>query len=119
MRYLRYLVLVAIAVVLVTVALANRTIVTLNSLPQGMSEIPGMGLVAWSIEVPMFLVIFGSILAGVLLGFVWEWLREHKHRAAATRKEAELRRMERELRKVKGERDAGKDEVLALLEDAR
>ena len=34
------------------------------------------------LELPLFLVIFGGIVAGLLIGFVWEWFREHKHRVA-------------------------------------
>lgn len=117
MRYLRYLILATIALVLVVVALANRDTVTLHTLPQGMAEIPGMGVLTHSIALPLFVVIFGGILAGVALGFIWEWLREHRQRAEASRKAAEVARLERELNKVKGQRDAGKDEVLALLDN--
>ena len=42
-------------------------------------------------------VLFGGIVVGLLIGFLWEWMREHKHRAAAAERKAELRRLEREL----------------------
>jgi hypothetical protein len=58
-------------------------------------------------------------VAGLIIGFVWEWMREYKHRAEATRKSREVRKLEREVTKLKGEKHEGKDEVLALLEDAR
>lgn len=119
MRYLRYLILGSIAIVLVVLALANRTMVTLATLPADMVDLPWIGLLAHSIELPLFVVIYGGILAGVLLGFVWEWLREHKHRATASRKEAEVRALERELQKVKGQRDKDRDEILALVDDPR
>ena len=61
---------------------------------------------------------FAGIVAGLLIGFVWEWLREHKHRAEAVRKQAEVRKLERELRRAQTERDKDKDEVLALLDQA-
>jgi hypothetical protein len=64
-------------------------------------------------------VIFAAIIAGVLVGFVWEWFREHGHRATASRKSREVARLERELAVM---RDATsvppKDDVLALLERA-
>ena len=118
MRYIRYAILAAIALVLIVVALANRASVTLNSLPDGMAQIPGMGALDYSVQVPLFVVIFGGVLAGLLLGFVWEWIREHKHRAEAARKQAEVKKLERELRRTKAQRDQGKDEVLALLDEA-
>ncbi len=118
MRYIRYAFLASLAIVLVIVALANRGSVTLNSLPEGMAGIPGMDMMSYSIELPLFLVIFGGIVAGLLIGFVWEWLREHKHRAEAVRKQAEVKKLERELKRTQAERDKDKDEVLALLDQA-
>ena len=115
MRYIRYAFLIALAIVLVSVALANRGIVTLRLLPGGISDLLGFQR---DISLPLFIVIFGGIVAGLLIGFVWEWLREHKHRAAAARRETEVKKLERELRRVKGERDKDKDEVLALLDEA-
>jgi putative membrane protein len=72
-----------------------------------------------SIETPLFLVIFAGILAGLLIGFVWEWLREYKHRAEAATKTAEAARLEKELHRVKRRTGDGRDEVLALLDDGR
>ncbi|WP_136439551.1 LapA family protein [Pacificoceanicola onchidii] len=118
MRYIRYAFLAALAIVLVTLALANRQSVTLNTLPEGLRAFPGSGIVDYSIELPLFIVIFGGIVAGILLGFVWEWLREHKHRAEASRKTGEVKKLERELKKTQAERDKDKDEVLALLDQA-
>ena len=115
MRYIRYAFLAALAIVLVSVALANRGMVTLQLLPSGLSDLAGMNR---TIELPLFIVIFGGIVAGLLIGFVWEWLREHKHRAAASLRQAEVKRLERELRRTKAERDKDKDEVLALLDEA-
>lgn len=117
MRYIRYAILAAIAVVLIIVALANRATVTLNALPEGLAEIPGMTVLNHSVNLPLFVVIFGGVLMGLLLGFVWEWIREHKHRAEVSRKQSEVARLQRELRRTKAQRDEGKDEVLALLDN--
>ncbi|MDQ2094561.1 LapA family protein [Rhodalgimonas zhirmunskyi] len=114
MRYIRYAFLGALAVVLIAVALANRAPVTLQLLPTDMAALTGL---SWSIELPLFLVIFAAILAGLLIGFVWEWLREHKHRAQVARKEGEVRQLKREVKKLKTSEKAGeKDDVLALLD---
>ena len=74
-----------------------------------------------SIQLPLFLVVFGGIILGLLLGFVWEWLREGKHRTEATRAKRDAVKLEREVKRLK-RREAqaeGKDEVLALLEDGK
>ncbi|SLN52365.1 hypothetical protein ROJ8625_02638 [Roseivivax jejudonensis] len=116
MRYIRYVFLAVLAAILVCVALANRAIVSLQLLPPDVAELLG---VQYGIELPLFLVVFIGIVAGLLIGFVWEWLREYKHRAQAARKDAEARRLERELKRTRAERDKGKDEVLALLDQPR
>ncbi|MBY6091154.1 LapA family protein [Pseudooceanicola sp. 502str34] len=114
MRYIRYAFLAILAVVLVSVALANRQIVTLQLLPEGLARIAGQNP---TIDLPLFLIIFAGILAGLLIGFIWEWLREHKHRAEVNRKQKEVGKLEREVKRLKGEKHQGKDEVLALLDN--
>jgi uncharacterized integral membrane protein len=68
--------------------------------------------------VPLFIVILGSIVAGLLVGFVWEWIREYNQRAEAARQAREMRRLEREVARLKGEKYEGQDDVLALLDRA-
>lgn len=116
MRYLRYAFMLTLAICLIAVALANRQDVTLTLLPEGLARIVGVNQ---QIVLPMFIVIFGGILAGLLIGFVWEWLREYKHRAEASQKRAEADRLERELVKLRRRTGEGRDDVLALLEDGR
>ncbi|QOL81440.1 lipopolysaccharide assembly protein LapA domain-containing protein [Pseudooceanicola spongiae] len=113
MKYIRYAFMGLIAVALVSVALANRDLVTLNLLPEGLAEIAGVNQ---AISLPLFVVIFAGIVVGLLIGFFWEWMREHKHRADARRKTREAHQLEREVKRLKGEKHKGKDEVLALLD---
>lgn len=113
MRYLRYLFLACLALGLLTVALANRGPVMLRLLPDDMGSVLGL---TWTIEMPLFLVIFGGIVAGLLIGFVWEWFREHKHRASAAEKGRALAVLEREVTKLRATTDKPKDEILALLD---
>ena len=115
MRYIRYAFLATLGVVLISVALANRGTVTLNLLPEPLAELAGMH---YSITLPLFVVILGSIIAGLLIGFVWEWMREYKIRAAAGRAERELVQTKREVRRLRGKSEEEKDEVLELLEKA-
>lgn len=115
MRYVRYLCIAVFAIALISVALANRSIVSLKVLP---TEVAHWFAVNPQIELPLFLVILGSIVAGLLVGFVWEWIREYGQRAEAARQAREMRRLEREVARLKGEKHEGKDEVLALLDEA-
>lgn len=115
MRYIRYAFLAALGVVLISVALANRDAVTLRLLPDGLVEVFGFQEM---VTLPLYGVIFGSILFGLLVGFVWEYLREARIRYEARRAAADLKKLEREVKRVKGQRDQGKDEVLALVDEA-
>jgi len=119
MRYIKYAFLASIAIVLIVLALANGGTVTLNTLSPTLAEVGFLAPFAHSVELPLFVVILGGVIAGLLIGFVWEWLREAKHRQEAARKTAEAKAMERELRRVKKRVSKEDDDVLALLEDAR
>lgn len=110
---LRYLVILPFALVLLTVALANRAPVRLEALPPDLAALFG---VAWGIDLPLYLVLFGGIAVGVLVGFVWEWLREGKHRSAATVKSREAERLARELAMLRDTKGQPQDEVLAILD---
>lgn len=115
MRYVRYLCIAIFALALISVALANRDMVTLEVLP---AEVAGWFAVTPQVELPLFLVILGSIVAGLLVGFIWEWIREFGERAEKARLARETRRLEREIARLKGEKHEGKDDVLALLDEA-
>lgn len=115
LRTLRWAFLAVLAVALVTLALANRGVVTLRLLPAEAGNFLGLN---WSLELPLFLVIFAGILLGLLIGFVWEWLREARLRSAASQTAREKARLERELARV-SDTSAQQDEVLALLEQPR
>ena len=112
-RYLRYLLFAVLAIVLVSVALANRAPVAVNLLTEDVSALFGVN---WTLQVPMFLVIFTSIILGLLIGFVWEWLREHKFRKVAGVKTRQVSKLERELAAMQDARGLPKDDVLAILD---
>lgn len=112
MRYVRLFVLGTLAVVLITIALANRQMLTLRLLP---AELEGLFGLSWSITLPAFVILVITVLAGVLLGFVWEWVREHRFRAEAQRERRERQKLETKLQKS-GVSDRPGDDVLALLE---
>ncbi|MAM60370.1 LapA family protein [Maritimibacter sp. UBA3975] len=116
MRYIRYAFLAALAVVLITVALANRNIVELRILPTEMAGFLGW---SWTVNLPLFVVIFMAIIAGVMIGFVWEWFREHKIRAEGRRAKSAAVKLASEVQDLKREKAGPRDEVLALLEDGR
>jgi lipopolysaccharide assembly protein A len=113
-RILRLLVIGATGLVLLTVALANRAPVEVRLLPEDLAALTGL---TWGMELPLFLVIFGGIVVGLLIGFVWEWLRETGIRSTASARAREVKRLEREIAELRGAQGAApQDDVLALLE---
>ncbi|MBL9052152.1 MAG: LapA family protein [Tabrizicola sp.] len=113
MRIIRLLILGLIGLSLLTLALANRAGVNVHLLPVDLAALTGL---SWSVEVPLFVAIFGGVILGVLIGFVWEWLRESKHRTSASAGSREVARLERELASLREAKAGPKDEILALLE---
>ncbi|MEH6361624.1 MAG: LapA family protein [Amylibacter sp.] len=113
MRFIKYLFLGAVALILIVVAVANRQPVELQLLP---NDLDAFTPFSGQITVPLFLVIFGGILAGLLIGFVWEYLREFKIRNNLSKTKKQVRHLEREVGKLREKTGEGKDEILALLE---
>ena len=115
MRFLRLAFLSLLAIVLITIAIANRGQVSLTLLPQELGHLIGVNA---SVDTPLFVVIFCGIIAGVLIGFLWEWLREYKFRAEGNRSAREVSKLQREVLKLQVEKYNEKDEILALLDRA-
>ncbi|MEL7345342.1 MAG: LapA family protein [Pseudomonadota bacterium] len=113
MRYLRYLFYIVLGIALITVAIANRGSVTLNLLPDDMAGLMGF---SWQVQLPLFIIIFAAIIAGLLIGFVVEWFRERKHRSEARVERRSRQKLEKELNAIKPSEKAG-DDILAILDE--
>jgi uncharacterized integral membrane protein len=112
-RTFRYVLIVLLGLALLTVALANRAPVAVRLVPDDVAAFLGLSM---SAELPLFLIIFAGIVAGLMIGFVWEWLREAKHRTTASTKSREVARLERELAALRGTTTDTDDDILALLD---
>ncbi len=110
MRIIKLVLLFVILVGIVLLSLANREPVTLRLLPEGLSEIAQQ-----SVELPLYVVGLLSVLTGMALGYILEWLREHKHRRRASQKAREAAALNSEVERLRRETGRGQDDVLALL----
>ena len=113
MSYLKIIFLAILAVVLVTLCLANTAMVELKVLPRALTSLFGF---QERVYMPLFAVILLSIALGILIGFVWEWLREWRIRRTAERRTREVRALERENQKLRVE-VGEEDDVIALIEN--
>ncbi|PZX18254.1 putative integral membrane protein [Palleronia aestuarii] len=114
MTYVKYLILALLALLLIVVALANANMVTLRVLPEAMSGFLGW---SWQLSLPMFVVVLGAVIVGLLIGFFWEFVREGKYRAAVRSERREKESLRREVTELRAQRRGKQDDVLALLED--
>lgn len=91
-RFLKALIILPVAVLVVLLAVANRAPVQI-SLDPFSQEAP-----EFAAEVPLYLVIFGAVVVGVLIGGVAAWLAQSKHRRARRqyRREAQHLKVETE-----------------------
>jgi uncharacterized integral membrane protein len=97
--FLKAIILVPIAVIVLAFAYANRQ-TTIVSFDPFNSEIP-----AFSMAGPLFIVLFATILVGILIGGTASWWSQGKRRKS--------------LREARAECDRLKDEVLRLKAAAR
>src|SRR3954463_8872519 len=92
-KFLKALILVPLALLIVIFAIANREIVTFTLDPLGVTD----SRLAFSL--PLFALAFILVIVGVVMGGVAPWLRQSRWRRTA-------RQLEYELRVLRGGRDA-------------
>ena len=81
-------------------------------LPSELEGFLGGGMI---LSIPIFVLFLCGVIFGLFVGFVWEWIREMKHRSASSRKSKELAKVENELSQLKRESGQNEDETLLLL----
>jgi uncharacterized integral membrane protein len=92
-RIVGWIVLVPLSVLLVLFALANRQLTVVNFNP----FVSPASLSAPGVGVPLFLVIFGVLLVGVVLGGIAGWFAHGPVRRERRRFRREAERLAREL----------------------
>jgi uncharacterized integral membrane protein len=85
------LLLVPLAIALIVFAVANREIVTVSLDPFDSAQ------PALSLRMPLFVLIFAFLIAGVLLGGFAAWLRQGRHRRASRALRSDLVGLRREI----------------------
>ena len=101
-KFVRALILIPLAIVLIAFAVANRQTVMVSLDPFDRAE------PALSVALPLYVLILALIMVGVIVGGVAAWLRQHKWRSRA-------RRAELQARELKAENDRLKRRDLAAL----
>lgn len=115
MKTIRYAFWAFIGLCLILVGLANGEIVTVRAMPEALADLLA---ISPDVQLPLFVVIFLGVGAGLMIGFLWEWVREHRIRADARGTRREVESLKREVQQLRGAAAGAKsdDDVLALLE---
>jgi uncharacterized membrane protein len=113
MKTIRYAFWALVGLCLILIGLANRDIVTVRAMPTALGDLLGLSP---DIQLPLFVVIFIGVGAGLLIGFLWEWVREHRVRAESRAKAREVAALKQEVALLKNEGKGKQDDVLALLD---
>ena len=98
-RFLKLLVLIPIAVVVLAFAIANRTVVTVSFDPFSSAETSGA-----IIAVPLFIVLFLTLFVGVILGGVATWFTQGVNRRKARHARDEVEHWQDEVRRMRQQR---------------
>jgi uncharacterized integral membrane protein len=85
------LILGPLAILIIMFAMANREIVTVSFDPFDSMQ------PAFSLRLPLFILIFILVGAGVVIGGVAAWLKQHKWRSRARRAETDARDLRQQL----------------------
>ncbi len=101
-RLLALLILVPVGIIIITMALANRQWVDL-SLPPELGYAP--------LPVPLFALLFATLLLGMFLGGLITWLKQGKHRKLARANKMEANKMSVEAEKQKTRAEGMADEI--------
>lgn len=112
MRYINYLIYAVLAVLGLGLSIANREAVTVTLAP----DFTAYGLPpSLSYDVPLFAVALACGAIGFIIGAAREYLRERRHRRAATVARREAAILKSEVQALKGKQKVDEDdEIIAL-----
>jgi len=97
MRIIKLIFLGILALLLISVAMANTHVVNLYVEPFG-SDLFNLPI----LMMPLFMIIFISVLIGMILGIILEWFRERHIRKLARTSKREAAELREELSKATG-----------------
>ncbi len=109
MRTVKIAVLSLLGLAFVVVGVANMTPVDVFLLPAGLG-LPGAEIR----DVPLAGVIFASVLAGIVVGQIMEWVREAKHRRLVDQKQDEVSRLRKEIKRLSKRLGEGEEDLPKL-----
>jgi uncharacterized integral membrane protein len=96
-KFVNTVLIVPLALLLLAFALANRRLVMVSFNPFDPSD------AALALTLPLFIIIIGAVMTGVLAGGLAVWFGQHRYRKAARHFEAAAQRSEAEAAQARNE----------------
>ena len=94
-RFLILFVLLPLAVIAVALSVANRAGVVLSLDPFGAAA------PRWSVELPLFVLLFVTLALGILIGGIATWIGQGKWRRAARSERANAARLRQDVERLR------------------
>ena len=94
-RFLKSLVLLPVAALVILLAVANRSVVRLSFDPFS-ADAP-----VFSVDLPLYAILFGAVALGIVVGGVFTWLGQGRSRSNALYHRRESMRHEREATRLR------------------
>ena len=94
-RFLKGLLLLPVAIVVVALAVANREAVRLSFDPFS-ADMP-----VFSVTLPLYLILFGAVALGVVLGGIGTWMGQSSHRRRSRDRRREIDRLQSETSRLR------------------
>jgi uncharacterized integral membrane protein len=95
-RFIRLLIVLVVAIVLIAFAFANRQLVTVSFDPFSTPDKAALGMV-----LPLFVVVIAVAMLGVVAGAAATWISQGRHRRSARRNRAEAAKWRTEAQALK------------------
>ena len=93
-KILSFVILVPLAILLVVFCVANRAPITVSLDPFGTMP-------QFTFALPLFIVLMGAVIVGVILGGIGTWLTQLHYRRKAWKRRQEVERLRREAEEAK------------------
>jgi uncharacterized integral membrane protein len=100
-RFLKALVLLPVAILVVLLAVANRGPVTVS-----LDPFSG-GVPEFSFTLPLFALVFLAVMAGVVIGGIAAWLAQGKNRRARRQSRREVNSLRHETERLRSQAPSG------------
>ena len=99
-RFLTIFVLIPVAIIVVTLSVANRGAVTFSLDPIG------AGATGWTVTAPLYVFLFATLALGIMVGGVATWVRQGRWRQAARSERSNADRLRADVARLRDRLEA-------------